>query len=441
VDYDPSEAETIFAGIFASPVSSELSYRLDQALEVTDALWELVPIVVAAGEQHDRQPPDEAADQSPAARRLTDDQRNHARNVADAILAMQETEEELDASVLDGLTLHQAIADPFGILARLTNVPEQTARVLSMLERAVALSPDELFYLRVYVRAKQKSERTPMLLRALFATVIGSLEPLVTRLVLLLRYHANPTKYESLAAEQLEDDVRELCFGPPDKWRRSLAQKLGVTTLNTAVDWDRLTSLWEDRNVITHRGGLTDLRHSAKTKTEPGSVLSPDADAVRTAADVIGATRFALVACVWDHLDPGKGSLAAQMAGGAAWESLRAGRWEQAELLGRLEQLLGAEPHDKATAQVHRWLATDMGRGPEAIRAAVEAWDVAPLPPIYQAARQVLLRQDEQAIALLRGLIDTGDITQEDLDSWPLFDRLRGQARFGGLRDRHESVL
>jgi hypothetical protein len=115
VEYDRSLAETIFSNILASPVSSELSYRLEQSLEVTDALWELVPIVVAAGQQHDQQPPAEAADQSAAARRLTADQRSEVRAVADAILAMQEVAtsgvEELDASVLSGLTMHQAAAN------------------------------------------------------------------------------------------------------------------------------------------------------------------------------------------------------------------------------------------------------------------------------------------------------------------------------------------
>ena len=36
--------------VLASPVGRELSFRLEQALEVTDALWELVPVVEAAGQ-------------------------------------------------------------------------------------------------------------------------------------------------------------------------------------------------------------------------------------------------------------------------------------------------------------------------------------------------------------------------------------------------------
>lgn len=409
--------------------------RLNQALEVTDGLWELVPIVVAAGEHHDQESPADVADQSAAAHRLTAEQRIHVRAVTDAVLSMQEaatSPQEFDASVVGDLTAREVLADPFGLLNRLTNIPEQTALVMSMLDKLIGFSPDEMFYFHAYVRAKQKPERTPLLLRALFATAVGTVEPLLTRLVILLLHHGNPQKYGSLAAVKLEADARKLCFGGPDKWQDSLVAKLGVTALAEAVDWKRLAFLWEDRNVIAHRGSVTDSWHSAKTNIEAGSVLNPDADAVRAAIDVIGATRYALVGCAWDHLEPGRGDYVAEMAGSMVWESLREGRWEQAALLGRLAHVLAATPEGRATAQVHRWLAIDMGRGPKAIRVEVEDWDVTGLPRQYTVARHVLLRQDKQALAVLRDLLDTGSITQEDIDTWPLFDRLRTEGKLPG---------
>jgi hypothetical protein len=431
VDYDPAAVEALLSGILTSPISRELSYRLDQALEVTDALWDLVPIVVAVGEAHDRQAPAEAADLSPAGQHLTPDSRSRARAVADAVLAMQETatsEDQLDESAVSGLTKRDAAADPFGILGRLMNIPEQAALGVAAIEQAANLSADELFYFRVYVRAKLKSERTPMLLRALFITAVGTVEPLVTRLVLLLLYYADPQSYRSLADPALEKEARRLCFGPPGKWRKSLVG-LGVKSVATAVDWERLAILWEDRNVVAHRGSVTDSQHSAITGTQEGSVINPDVDAIRSVIDLIGGTRYALVACIWEHLAPGSGSLAAELAGPVLLESLRAGRWEQAELLGKLQEQLIAGEQDKASVKVNRWLATDVGRGPEAIRAEVEAWDLAELPRVYTLARHVLLREDDQAVALLGDLLTAGDLTQTQVDTWPLFDRLRVQGR------------
>jgi hypothetical protein len=41
----------------------------------------------------------------------------------------------------------------------------------------------------------------------------------------------------------------------------------------------------------------------------------------------------------------------------------------------------------------------------------------------------VLLREDEAALALLGELLSAGDIRQTEVDTWPLFDRLRAEER------------
>jgi hypothetical protein len=427
VDYDTSSARAFFSAIFATPLNQELSYRLNLALEVTDALWDLVPVVVTAGKKYDEQSPADLADVSPAGRRLSSDCRSQVREMADAILAAQEGP-ELDESALGGLSVREVLADPFGLLNRLTSNADQTELMLSAMGQVAAFSSDEIFYMQAYTRAKLKSERTPVLLRALFLTAVGTMEPLVTRLMVLLLYYTDQKKYASLADPALEKKARGLCFGSPKKWRDSFA-KLGVSSLVEAVDWQRLGNLWEDRNVIAHRGSVTDTQHSAQTGVPEATVLELDAAAVQSAIDVIGAARFAFIGCIWDRIAPGLGEYAAEMAGPLLPESLRVGRWEQAELLGKFQVQLLTDPESKEIAKVNTWLAIEMGRGPEAIRGDVEAWDVADLPPVYQLARHVLLREDAQALELLDNLRSTGVISQIEVDTWPLFDRLRGEGQ------------
>jgi len=94
----------------------------------------------------------------------------------EAVLAGQ----ELDEAAVSGPTDRDAMVDPFGILARLIDVPGQAALALSAMEQASGLSGNELFYLRAYTRASSKPARTPMLLRAAFVTSIGIVEPLAT---------------------------------------------------------------------------------------------------------------------------------------------------------------------------------------------------------------------------------------------------------------------
>jgi hypothetical protein len=157
-----------------------------------------------------------------------------------------------------------------------------------------------------------------------------------------------------------------------------------------------------------------------------------DAPAVQSAIDVIGAARFAFIGCIWDRIAPGHGEYAAEMAGPLLSESLRVRRWEQAELFGKFQAQLLTDPESKEIAKVNTWLAIDMGRGPNAVHGEVESWDVTDLPRVFQLARHLLLRQDAQALELLGALLATNAINQAEVDTWPIFDRLRAEGRLPG---------
>jgi hypothetical protein len=331
MEHDLPDIAALISGILGSPLSHEMSFRLEGALEVTDGLWDLVPVVVAAGEQHDQRSPAEAADASPAGLRLTPESRTRVRAAYDLLLAMQGEGvdgQQFDESVASSITLREVMADPFGLLARIMNIPEQAEAIVKALGKLTSLSGDEVLYFHAYARASDQTGRTPMLLRALFITAVGTIEPLVTRLVTLLLYHAAPQRYASLADPELDEKARKLCHGNPETWRKVLGD-LGVPSMDTVIDWKRLSDLWEERNVVAHRGSVTDARYHAKTGTEAGIVISPNATEVRSVIDMVGGIRYALVACVWEHLEPGTGHLA-EVAGGPHLESLHARRWEQA---------------------------------------------------------------------------------------------------------------
>jgi hypothetical protein len=78
----PDDATAHAISFLGSATREEMAVRLGQALELTDALWELIPVVVAAGEQQDRMFPDEVADASTAGRRLTGSIRARLREAA-----------------------------------------------------------------------------------------------------------------------------------------------------------------------------------------------------------------------------------------------------------------------------------------------------------------------------------------------------------------------
>jgi hypothetical protein len=72
----------LIARLSGSDRVSELALRLCQSLEVTDGLWELVPVVVAAGNAHDKRSLAEVADNSPAGSALGNVERRRLRELA-----------------------------------------------------------------------------------------------------------------------------------------------------------------------------------------------------------------------------------------------------------------------------------------------------------------------------------------------------------------------
>jgi hypothetical protein len=198
------------------------------------------------------------------------------------------------------------------------------------------------------------------MLRALFVTVMGTTESLITRLVSIILQHDHPDVYQSLGDPSLDAKARSVVYGGPSRWCETLV-RLAVPKVADAVDWEALETLWAERNVLVHRSGLVDAKHSAKTGALIGSVIQPTVADMQAASDIVGAARYALTVCVWDRLFPGAGAIAAEGALPPLWEYLRSDRWRLAEGLGRLQEVWAARPESAACAKVNRWLAVRRG--------------------------------------------------------------------------------
>jgi hypothetical protein len=411
-------------------------------LEITDALWELVPVVVAAGEAHDQLSPAEVADRSPAGMALDAEARRRLRDLGEGFTQAMESAggvDELDETAWDNVTVTQVMTDPFGTMSGLFDMHAYGARVAAdpaFVQLGTELSNasgDERSYLITYLQAVMRSPRTPVLLRAFFAAAVGSVEPLVARYVTLLLFDANAGAYESLADPSLEERARNLSRGGPASWRQALVETLGVSVAADAVDWEGLGKRWEQRNVIVHRGGVGDARYSRLTGGQVGDVPASDPQDVRAAIDEIGGTRFGLAASVWDRITPGMGDLIAGATYLPFSASLKAGRWRQALGLARVDAAFAVDAEGAADAKVNKWLALDMGLGPEAIEDQVQKWDLTGLPDVYRMAQHLLLRHDDKGLALIHDLLANGSVSRSDLAGWPLFKRWRDEGRLSDL--------
>lgn len=427
----PTPSADISGLLYGTPTRIEMTIRFGATLELTDAFWDLVPLVAEAGRTMDRRTPVEVADASPAGRRLPEATRIRIREAADGLL--EETDAAFRAnsqslSTAPTYTEAQILADPFGVVSSFVDFKGLGDQFIPKYA-AIVTSFDEVAYFQAYAQATSQTQRTPMLLRALFITVMGTVEPLLTRLLMHLLLHAEPTKYVSLADPALDKAARKLAFGSPLEWRDILVSRYSLFQLGSAIDWDALDRLWQDRHVITHRGNAVDARHNAKTGTPIGTIIDLSPEDLQAAVDLIGAIRYALVTAIWDRIDPGMGAVIAENTSHPILANLRAARWQQAIGLTRVQEAYATDSDTAAEAKVNRWLAEEHQLGHEAIRRQVEAWDTTGLGPLYLMAREVLLRHDDAALRLLQPFLADGSLSDAELADWPLFDRLREEGK------------
>lgn len=118
----------------------------------------------------------------------------------------------------------------------MVDLPAYLERALPAAAGLATLSSREMLYLVAYLRQAAVSPRTLLLLRAVFVTAVGTVEPWATSLVRLLMYHVASQEYSSLADPRLDQQAREACFGPPGRWQQAF-QALGVSVISGLVDW------------------------------------------------------------------------------------------------------------------------------------------------------------------------------------------------------------
>lgn len=106
-----------------------------------------------------------------------------------------------------------------------------------------------------------------------------------------------------------------------------------------------------------------------------------------------------------------------------------AARGEPAQVAARID----TETAVAAAHQVNAWLAHTPWRGPESILDAVQERQTGELPSRFTLARTILLDERDTAVAMLPDALLNGDVTIDQLRTWPLFHRLHGMSEFDRL--------
>ncbi len=415
------------AQMAGSPRTIELSMHFGRAHQANGELRMLIGNLLDAGRQHDELSPEVVADQSSAARKLSADRRQEvARWFAtwEADLDAELNARPIDDHALSGLTEAEIFADPFTVVARVLPIEEVVKDYPPRFAALGPLSLDDFRYFLALSAAMQRPTFEPFVATALHVRILGLIEPLLSRLLTLSLQQQRPTDFTSLASEELANEVRVTLRGGPTQWRDVLLTRL--PTLANAIDWDQLQEAWWRRNLIVHNGGAVNAGYRDRVPSAPavGTPIEVGREELLDLNDLVSAVRLALVLANWDDTEPGQSARAAKELWFFIFDEIRHGRWQFAVHLARMEEAFANDEEARTYGRVNRWIALDRGLGPESIRAEVLAWSIDHLPRKFQAARLVLLHDDERAIALTRELLRDGTLTKGDIASAPLFDRL-----------------
>jgi hypothetical protein len=414
----------------------EFLLRAGSTLELGTGLHHLAVMADRYVADHDRRSAADVADSSRSARAVATNVRERVARefgpLADAL--RQRLADHLDRLDPDA---HPLIGDPFEWVAGQMAEPMRASAAgahgfLSGIAADVdALGP----YLLQYSQAAEKEPLLPTMRRAFLITAVASAETMLIGILRRLQYNRGGDKqWGSLVnSPSLDQVMRALTRGSIDAWVPRVRTALDVALPAATCDWESVREIWARRHVLVHNRGIADAKYVARVPgATAGTMLHVDGEYLRTAIDLLCGCLLEVILLAW-AARPDRHAFALQYAAMHAAGAETELRWPLAESLHHAAARIDTDTEMAAAHQVNAWLARTRHRGPDSVTDAVRAWPTDELPPRFTLARTVLLNERDTAISMLPGALLRGDVTRNDLRTWPLFDRLRGIAEFDRL--------
>jgi hypothetical protein len=187
-----------------------------------------------------------------------------------------------------------------------------------------------------------------------------------------------------------------------------------------------------------HTGGVVSSQYLEKVRVEDGPALGAhlivDGEYLERALDELDVAGIALGTVAAISWDPDDAERAVEELQALVYRLLQAGRYAAVKALARSGCSTGAaDAETELILRVNGWIADSELYGPEAIRHEVSAWDVSALEPRFRLASVVLLRELDAAFEMIPRLIEIGQISEADLQHWPLLRPVRDDQRFASL--------
>jgi len=323
------------------------------------------------------------------------------------------------------------VPDPFGWAAeRFGGRPDAHIDALAAAFTELPRSRSSLGYLVQYAAAAGRDPRLPAMRRALLVTTVSSAELILSGVIHRVLFDREGGSWQS---PSLDKAVNKLMAGGIEKWETRFPEILGIDLPRTSCNLTAVKEIWARRNVLVHNGGIADQKYCRRVSgVAPGTLLEVSAEYLRTAIDLVCGFLFGIIYIAWG-VAPGRRQFVAYRAAGNAVVAESEHRWPMAENLNAIAAFLETDLDEAARSQVNAWLARARWRGPDSVLADVSAWETIGLPPVFTVARLILAGQIDNAIAMIPQLVVQGELTDDDLLTWPLFEPVRNNSRFKQL--------
>jgi hypothetical protein len=290
-----------------------------------------------------------------------------------------------------------------------------------------------------------------LLMRSILAMAVSAFEVLVSN---IYRSHlmCNPagaenpeTKAFSLRDlfdfESVQDAIDETIRQHADAFsRRGIrtwatwfkGRPLETDLADLAWDWPRTQELFERRNVVIHNGSRITRQYMNNVDTGLVSGLTEGAPLEITPEYVDESlerllTLGTMLAYKVRRKLFGKENASdiSQWISDEQFKLILSEQFNAVEQISKCADDSGLVDAHRMVLRVNGWIAKMRLSGLESCRAEIRAWDTTALSPRFRAARLVLLREDAEALASLRDLVEENEFTAEQLAEWPLFYWMR----------------
>lgn len=315
--------------------------------------------------------------------------------------------------------------------------------------------PEIAFHFWTVMHAVERSTLAPshsaLLMRSILTMAVSAFEVLVGN---LYRAHllGSPQAMDDADGQtftlkdlfdfgSVEDAVDESIFRRADAFSRRgvkawaawfAGKPLGIEMSELALGWVETQEIFERRNVVVHNGSRVTRQYLNNVDRAITSVLS-EGESLEISSEYLDQAleRLLALGVLLSFRVRHKIFRRDDFEETSSWISAQQFTFLTDEHFGAAKQVatsaceLDLVQINHLMMRVNGWIARMRLEGVDCCRREIETWDTSALSANFRAAQQVLLRNDELALRLIRECLESHEFTIQNLAEWPLFHWLR----------------